>query len=100
MGEDIGIQRMNLTQPAGSRGMVQQTNTYVMSRVYLLCSGGKAIKITFKERNLRDIILKVEKQRKKAFFPHSDSGTGFMGNIRIQCHSQDGLTMDRFSSYK
>lgn len=46
---------------AGSRGMVQQTNTYVMSRVYLLCGGGKAIKITFKERNFLAIILKVEK---------------------------------------
>lgn len=34
--------------PLELRGMVQQTNTYVMSRVYLLCGGGKAIKITFK----------------------------------------------------
>lgn len=35
--------------PLELRGMVQQTNTYVMSRVYLLFSGGKAIKMTFKE---------------------------------------------------
>lgn len=55
MGEDIRIQCMGLAEPAGSRAMVQQTNTYVTSPDYLQCSTGKAIKITFKQQNFRDI---------------------------------------------
>lgn len=59
---------MGLPQPAGSQGMVQQTNTYVMSQVYLLCSGGEAIKITFEAGNFRGIILKAEAQNEDFFF--------------------------------
>lgn len=56
MEEAIGIQSVFPWQPAGRQATVQQTNTYVMSRVYLLCGGGKAMKITFREGTFRGII--------------------------------------------